>query len=185
VTVIAANRRCMSADHRMTFGEGTPKCHAVKIFRIGDNIVGAAGSCGATTQFYEWMRRDCPPMENPSLPTEGDGEEDDGFIGLVLNEDGLFLYTGMCDPDKLMDDCYAIGTGSAYAVEAMLQGKSPKAAVLRACESTETCGLYKDTPPTVLDVKPKQTRTKLKHQKPTPEEPPVQPTGSVSENAAA
>lgn len=169
MTTIAITRKAVAADTLCSFGDGTPSYHSVKIFKQGDDIYGAAGSCAATTQFYEWFRRGCPPMENPALPSDGDAESKDGFIGFVANEEGIFIYNALCDPDKLLNEFYAIGTGGSYAMVELAQGKSPTLAVLRACEFDEASKCWQGKP-TLLQVRPRVVKTKLKYQKPTPTE---------------
>ena len=168
MTIIVATRKCMAADHKVSGGSTAPY-YTPKIFRHGDHIMGAAGTSSATTKWFEWMRRDCPPMEEIDLA----GEEGDTFIGLVLNEDGLFVYNAMCEPDPLLNDFYAIGSGSRYVMQALKAGKSPESCVRVACEFDDACGLYLNTGPTVLTVKPKANKTRIKYQKPTPPEPSV------------
>jgi hypothetical protein len=172
MTVIAANRKCMAADHFVS-GGGVPY-FTVKIFRHGDHIMGAAGISAATTKWFEWMRRDCPPVEEIDLAGDGDNT----FVGLVLNEDGLFMYNALCEPDHLMSEFYAIGSGSRYAMAMLADGKSPARAVQRACEYDDGCRLYvppgaKEGQPTVLHCRPKTSKTRLKHQKITPEAEPA------------
>jgi hypothetical protein len=136
MTTIAANLRSMAGDTRVT--GNMPMCYCEKIFRIRDSLVGVCGGNAYTTQWLEWFRREMPPVET-LLDIDEDVDEK-SFCGLVLDEKGLWLYTNMCEPDKLLDKFYAIGTGSMVACESMRRGDTPAQAVHAAARWDEGTG---------------------------------------------
>lgn len=120
MTTIVATRKCMAADSRVS-GDGVIY-NTTKVMRIGDNLVGVAGTVSATTRFLSWFGKGCP----------ADGvtfSDDDDFSGLVLNAKGLFYYAECCDPDKICNPFAAIGSGAQAALAAMHCDKTPEEAV--------------------------------------------------------
>lgn len=106
-----------------------------KIFKIGDSIVGVAGEVALTCAFLSWFRRECPAGE-----MMGVDDEEAGFGALVLNSRGLFYYSNCCDPDRIHDPFYAIGSGGNAAIAAMMCGKSPHDAVRIASKIDPSTG---------------------------------------------
>lgn len=53
---------------------------------------------------------------------------------LELRADGIYIYDGISIPTKIMNDFWAVGSGSAWAIAAMELGMSPKDAVKLACK---------------------------------------------------
>lgn len=131
MTTIAANRRAMAADSKVT--DGDTYYFTNKLHEINGSIVGVAGICSATNKFLEWFRAGCQ-RDGPAL------EEDDsvGFSALVLSRKGLFVYSGCFEPDKLDDRYYAIGTGKQHAIGMFRQGATPVEAV-RAAAKVDPC----------------------------------------------
>lgn len=127
MTTVAANRKCMAADTKVT-DEGS-LYYTTKIFVVERSIVGVAGDVSRTCKFLAWMRQGQPKDASTVL----DGDDPD-FQALVLNRNGLFLYTDTCEPDKLHDPHFAIGSGctAALAVMARPINYDPKRAVAHA-----------------------------------------------------
>jgi hypothetical protein len=134
VTTIAANRRSMAGDTLIDC-DGTV-CHTDKVFRIRDSLVGVAGNNNYTTKFLAWFRQECPPTMDLMEPDDEKG----GFIALELNFDGLFLYTDLCEPDKLHDKAFAIGLGAQGACIAMEKGDTPAQAVRTVMRHSKATG---------------------------------------------
>lgn len=128
MTTIAANRKCMAADRKVT-DEGS-MYHTIKIFVVEGNIVGLAGEVLRTNKFLNWMRMGQPKEAGSMM----EGDEKANFQALVLNRKGLFVYMDTCEPDALDDPFYAIGCGSQAALAVMTKpiGWSPEAAVKHA-----------------------------------------------------
>jgi hypothetical protein len=133
MTTIAANRKSMSGDSRVS--GGGPIYYADKIFRIGDSIVGVAGDAKHTTKFLAWFRTECPPTDEKL-----ELGETDSFCALVLNSRGLFYYFDLCEPDHLHNKFYAVGSGSLSAMADMRAGKTTEQAVRGAMEFDEQTG---------------------------------------------
>jgi hypothetical protein len=170
VTTIAANRKTMAADTRV-IGAG-PMYHTNKIFHIGDALVGVAGAVGHTTKFLAWFRKECPQDE----VAMNFSEDDPGFAALVLRPSGLFYYADCCEPDRLHEKHFAIGTGGGYAVVAMDNGKTPAQAVRCAMKYDEGTG----GKVTELHL----SEPKQKKGKPKPATPPAQEAPPDAQTAA-
>lgn len=124
MTTIAANRRMMAGDQKVT--DGDKRFHAHKLRRIGEAIVGAAGTGPAIKKFFAWLeegQQDDPPKMS----------KDDELDALVLTPAGLFCYGADCAAEELLDEFYAVGSGAQAALAAMHLGCSPDKAVEIAC----------------------------------------------------
>lgn len=132
MTTIAANRKCMAADRKVTDDNG--RRTAKKIVRIGDAIVGCAGSSGACNKFIRYLevKATCADDEEADLP---DFEKDDELSALILTPEGLFtVATKDCELEEVLDPFYAIGSGGMAALAAMHLGLEPPEAVEIACK---------------------------------------------------
>lgn len=130
MTTIAANKRCMAADRRVSYGD--THFSSVKIRRIGKAIVGCAGDGEAVAQFFDWYAR-----KRKKLPDKIEGAVD----ALVLTAEGLYHYDKHGYPDMVTDEFMAIGSGGMAAVAAMHCGKDPAEAVaIAALVDTGTGG---------------------------------------------
>lgn len=117
----------MAADYQVT--DGNCVYTAKKIGIIGDCIVGVAGLVTATNKFLTWFRAGRPAEGAPNL-VEDDKDDDTPFNALVLKRSGLYIYVDCCDPDKIEDREYAIGSGQQVALFAMRRlGWNPAEAV--------------------------------------------------------
>ena len=121
MTTIAASvkHRCMAADSKVVVG-GT-LYYANKIKRLPNgSLMGAAGP-------YE----QCSIMERFIVdgvkPEFGDSELE--FQVLILERDGLVLYTGGIEPVRLLDKVAAIGSGGDAALALLRYGLNPEEAV--------------------------------------------------------
>jgi hypothetical protein len=112
----------MAADTRVSGASGG--CYySRKVLKIRGNLIGAAGVTQYTTKFIAWFRKEFPHDEE----LMGD---DTGFEGLVLTPKGkLLMYSDCAEPDTIIGDFFAIGSGAAHAVTAMHLGKTPTEAV--------------------------------------------------------
>lgn len=119
----------MAADTKVT--DDGRLYYTSKLFIIGTDIVGVAGDVQRTNKFLAWMRLG-QPKEGGSVM---DGE-DASFQGLVLNRNGLYVYMDTCEPDKLHDQFFAIGSGCSAALAVMMKpiNYDPKRAVAHAAK---------------------------------------------------
>lgn len=144
----------MVADSKVTDDDGElPTYSAAKIIRFSGGIAGASGEGGNCMRFLEWAKGDFAPPQ-PKF-------SDDKFTGLILNNDGLFIFIpSFPTAEKLTGEgskFYAIGSGGELARLAMRLGCDPKKAVLLACEYDESSA----PPLQVLRLrKPKSKRAK-------------------------
>jgi hypothetical protein len=129
MTTIACNHKEMAADS-LTQWDGT-KWEEIKILRVGNAIIGTAGSSKDTPMFCAWyVDQD---KKKPKLGND--------FQGMVLRPDGVYLYDANCDPVRVERGFHAIGSGEKAALAAMLCGKRPKDAVEVACKVDAASGL--------------------------------------------
>lgn len=153
MTTIAANRTCMAADSKVT--DGDISYRADKIFAIRSDLVGVAGGTDATNMFLDWYMAG-KKTPGPELPKKSD------FCALVLTRTGLFYYSACCPPDALLEDFYAIGTGSMAALAAMTLGHPPEVAVEVACQISPGSG----GPVKVLSLPTPSLGTKYRKRRP-------------------
>lgn len=120
MTTIAASRNSMAADQQVTDGDRRFRTH--KIRRVGEAVVGAAGTGPAIAKFMRWLedgKQDDPPKLG----------KDDELEAIVLTPAGLFVYDESCTCEEILDDFYAVGTGAMAAIAAMHMGATPERAV--------------------------------------------------------
>jgi ATP-dependent protease HslVU (ClpYQ) peptidase subunit len=134
MTVIAWDGTTLAADRRCSFGAyiGT----LTKIRRIGNALVGVAGSASKAGEFFAWIESGAYP---PGFPPRDNGN--DYFTGLVIRPGPIverYECTGF--PIVLEDKQHAIGSGRDYAAMAMHLGKSASEAVQLATMFDENCG---------------------------------------------
>jgi hypothetical protein len=129
LTTIAANRRCMAADRKIT--DDDLSYGQKKIFRIGDAIIGMAGSVHKFSKFLAWWRG--------GKKDDVDIDEED-FAALVLQPDGLRVYTNCSEVDPIDLSYYAVGSGALGAMVAMKLGRQPASAVKVVCEVANNSG---------------------------------------------
>lgn len=131
MTTIAADRRTMAADRKVSDCDANTSYRTRKIWQIGNVIVGAAGDNVAIVKFVRWLekggRAKHPDFREPGQDSEAE------FAALVLTPSGLFVYDTSCQPDEVADPFYAIGSGAQAALAAMHLGASPVKAVEIAC----------------------------------------------------
>lgn len=125
MTTIAANKRTMAADQKVTDGDRRFRNH--KIRKVGDAIVGCGGDGASIAKFFRWIENG---TQNDPPKLEKDGE----LEALVLTSAGLFVYGTEFVPEEILDEFYAIGTGAQAALAALHMGATPKRAVEIACK---------------------------------------------------
>lgn len=146
MTTIAANLKCMASDSRVTVEHKGIDYPAVKILKKGNSLIGAAGHGGDCTRFIHWAAGKFSDKEPKWAEEEG---QEDSVIGLILNRDGIFLWTqGDPEPEKIEAEYYAVGSGGTAARVALKLGKTPAEAVALACE----VDMYSGLPVQVLEL---------------------------------
>lgn len=133
MTTIACNREIMVSDSKVTLENKGADYAAVKIIRGKQGwLIGASGHAGDCTRFMKWAANSFQDKEPKWAEEEG---EDDSVWGLILKPDGIYSWMqGDPEPEQIMGDFYAVGSGGKAARAAMLMGADPKKAVEIACE---------------------------------------------------
>lgn len=137
----------MVSDSRVSVEHKGLSYPAVKIMKGNGVIVGAAGLGSDCSRFMKWA---ISGFKGPE-PKWIDTSSDDQAIGMILREDGIYLWEiGDKDvPEKIEADMFAIGSGGKAARAAMLLGADPKQAVEIACQVDD---LYSGPPLQILEL---------------------------------
>lgn len=129
MTTIVANRTSMAADKRIT---GGPMFKTTKIYRIRGSLIGFAGNVEQALRFIEWRRT---PETKPAFA------ETINFQAIELTPEGKLVWWGAeMVGIPIEGDCYAIGSGSAFALGAMEMGATPKQAIQIAARWDDSTG---------------------------------------------
>jgi hypothetical protein len=99
---------------------------------IRDMVVGYAGCLDSGVKFLGWVKRGMGSRGKPN-------DLHDEFIGLVLDEDGIYEYRYQLVPIRVEEDCWAIGSGAQAALGAMYMGATPEEAAEVACAIDPYC----------------------------------------------
>jgi hypothetical protein len=99
---------------------------------IRDMVVGYAGCLDSGVKFLGWVKRGMGSRGKPN-------DLHDEFIGLVLDEDGIYEYRYQLVPIRVEEDCWAIGSGAQAALGAMFMGATPEEAAEVACAIDPYC----------------------------------------------
>lgn len=108
----------MAADRKVVSGD--LYFPSTKIFKIGGELVGAAGNPDYCEKFFEWYKKQWG--KPPKLV-------DEEFDALVLTKTGIYSYGALCVPTKVDREFDAIGSGALGALVAMTKGSDPKTAI--------------------------------------------------------
>lgn len=127
MTTIVATRDAMYSDSKVSIDSLNLSYPTDKIFRCKDgSIAGAAGNGGDCSRFLEWAKDGFKGKE----PTwKSTGKDDDYVIGLVLRDDGIYIWMPGDPLEKINADFFAVGSGGKPARVAMLLGKTPEEAM--------------------------------------------------------
>ena len=131
MTTIAANREMLAGDQKCTDDDKSFRTR--KIRRVGDALVGAAGTGPAIGKFFRWLEHG-KQEEPPKFA------KDDELVALVVTPAGLFSYDASCTPEEILDEFYAVGSGAQAALAAMHLGCDPERAVEIACKVDNSTG---------------------------------------------
>lgn len=131
MTTIAADRGMLAGDQKCTDDDKSFRTR--KIRKVGEALVGAAGTGPAIGKFFRWL--ESGKQEEPPKFAK-----DDELAALVVTPDGLFVYDTSCTPEEILDDFYAVGSGAQAALAAMHLGCQPDQAVAIACKVDNNTG---------------------------------------------
>jgi 20S proteasome alpha/beta subunit len=140
MTVIAVKNKVMASDSRECYGSRIDTDRSKKIYRLPDgSLFGASGSSSGIIQLKKAListikavlkkRSDPLTMAAPMLKKT---------LALWLTSSGLYLYEK--GSWQIVDNPYAIGSGSDYAITALDYGKSAVEAVKAAIKRDIYCG---------------------------------------------
>ncbi len=136
MTTIAATLLEMSADSRLSSDQ--PLASVKKLHRIGGSIFGEAGGGFESLILLDWLAGVRNPRTLHRLP---DSFDRDCVLLLELCERGLFLWNGWGRAQPLLNECYAIGTGSMSAMSVLRDGGTTEKAIIAAAQNDECTGL--------------------------------------------
>ena len=154
MTTIAVRNGIMAADSQVTCeteagGSRYFRCTKMypKVVRLNDApdenvIIGVSGDGFAALVFVDWYGSG---KDKPNELIEGEAD----FSAIVLTSIGLFEYDRWCRGEKVLEEFYAIGSGTKAALGAMHAGCSAKRAVEIACRVDS----YSRLPVTALKLK--------------------------------
>lgn len=111
---------------------------AIKIMRGKDCIAGAAGNAGDCSRFLEWAKDGFKGKEPNWFAKLQSAEE--YLLGLVLKDDGIYIFMPGDPMERIEADFFAIGSGSKAARVALLLGKTPEEALELAFQVDPGCG---------------------------------------------
>lgn len=101
-----------------------------KVFRVGDELIGLAGSVRDATSWLRWY------VEGK----KGQRPKGDGFSALILRKDGLYAVSSDAFEMLIERGYYGIGSGGGIAVGAFMAGATVKKAVEIACKVDANSG---------------------------------------------
>jgi hypothetical protein len=140
MTVIAWDGRTLAADKRMLSGRTVGS--TTKIFRIGAELVGFAGTPAGGQEMMRWYEDGAFKEKFP----EKNRDPDRCITMVVIRKDGsIWEFQNSPDPFKHDDPFYAWGCGDEAALVAMACGKTAFEAVEMAARFNSGCGNGVDT----------------------------------------
>lgn len=123
MTTIIATREALYTDSLCNY---TVPFRVRKAVRVGACIYGASGDdLDSFIKFIEWLRDEAP---KPKMP----GDED--FDVLEVSKGGIYLWSRQLTRTRVREKCYAIGSGSQYAIGALDAGATPEKALALAAK---------------------------------------------------
>ena len=131
MTTVAWRGEWLAADSRSVGGSGISK--AIKIRRIGNLTIGFCGSLAFAEAVMQWLE-------------SGEGKRPkarsyDDFQAIAIGDEGVFLIEDVkLRRVPILDEFYAVGSGSHYAMGAMAMGATAQEAVKIAARFDENTG---------------------------------------------
>lgn len=117
----------MAADTLGVMGDVRRVCH--KLHRVGDAIIGFAGSYADGLTFVEWWRDGCDLGKTPEFKIYRGTDDAPDVSALVLTAAGVSLWTEHFQPTPVVEPFFAIGNGVPAALAAMHMGADAPEAV--------------------------------------------------------
>ena len=134
MTAVATDGKVIAADGRATKGDEIINDNVVKIFRVPKGIVGGSGDFHMILEYVAWLKKGA---KKPFRQCN----EGESFHIIYLREDGVWYVSSSnnCKEHEVSVP-FALGSGSEYAIGAMLAGRSPRQAVQIAAQRSITVG---------------------------------------------
>ena len=126
MTTIAYRDGVMAADTGSNF-DGL-KSEARKIFRVGDALLGGAGNFVDFIVFKQWWQTGSDLKDLPEFRQYG-SNDGPNFTALVASPAGLTWWSQHFQPEDLMVEFWAIGSGAMAALAAMHMGTDAAKAI--------------------------------------------------------
>jgi len=127
LTCIVATRDAIYSDSQVSIGELDLTYPALKIIRGKDCVAGAAGHGGDCSRFLAWVEDGFKGKE-PNWSSKNTSTED-YCAGLVVKEDGIYIFMPGDPMERIEADFFAIGSGGKPARVALLLEKTPEEAI--------------------------------------------------------
>jgi len=114
VTTIIADirKQAIASDSRVTTYSSLANYSSDKLYRYGKSIFGEQGDVTNGLRFRRWILDGQPKKGRPVF---GD-TSDDKFAALELAPDGLWLWDGTLNRQRVLDDVFATGSGAMIAL---------------------------------------------------------------------
>ncbi|MDH7971056.1 hypothetical protein QH494_02585 [Sphingomonas sp. AR_OL41] len=129
VTTIATDGQTMASDGQSSFGNTIVNDAAIKIARLNTGaLIGTAGNNARRHAVIAWLN---DGMATPYPFPEPDDDRD--IIALIVDDEGAMFLSGVGDLSAISLPA-AIGSGSDFAIGAMLAGATPANAVALAAQ---------------------------------------------------
>jgi ATP-dependent protease HslVU (ClpYQ) peptidase subunit len=156
MTTIAYKDGILAADTQLTLGDNIRAISSPKIMQLNnDTVLAAAGGTGEILKAKAFFTRNDWWDKLDESPTfKKDDDDDGGFEALLWFKGNLYMCSGNCYPEPLVDGYYAIGNGWILALAAMKLGQSAPEAILFAGEHN----IYTNKIVQTLNVKELQTK---------------------------
>lgn len=122
MTTIVTDGYSMAGDGRVGWGNNNIYDKAVKIRRIGNQIIGCSGSADKAIEYLKWCEKG---RDREDMPT---GMNDE-CTALHLTKSGVFISNGPFFNLKRVNRIIGIGSGAEFAVGAVMAGATPRQAV--------------------------------------------------------
>lgn len=115
MTTLAWDGKTLAAD---TLASNGIKWRFHKLYRLPDgSIFGGAGSCQEILAVLAWLRKGEKPADLQN------------FEGLIITKAGVSALGMRLMREPVLERCYAVGSGSHFAIAAMACGKNAVEAV--------------------------------------------------------
>jgi len=134
MSVIVWDGKTLAADTLAT--NGNLKRYTTKVWRMGDRLVGGAGTATGIQAMLDWIEGG---MKREAFPKE-DTSEDSVVVWVVHKNGYVAKFEGGPYPITYHDETWADGSGRDFAYGAMAMGADAAKAVEVACLYDAYCG---------------------------------------------